>query len=187
MNPARPYLEATTLVVVWMAAARLFRLDPNAYLVLGVPLVVCFQRLLRRQPIRKLWVRDAESFRLDGPGLAIAAALMLMPGYELFAVGLPTRQWSVILWMLCCLAGAVFAAFALRRQTAAALRRALPAFGVTLLIGGAIMASSALANGRSAGFAPARLVFLLQQFFLYFPVCFALRSSNPERTGTQWF
>jgi hypothetical protein len=39
-----------------MAAGWIFRLDANAYLVLGVPLVVLFQLFIRLQPLRNLWL-----------------------------------------------------------------------------------------------------------------------------------
>jgi hypothetical protein len=174
MNSWRRYIEVAACALAWIAAGFAFHLDPNAYLILGVPLVGLFQVLVRRQPLQKLWVRDASWFRLDLPGIALAAGMMLVPGYELLAHALPGRNWSVILWMVCCLAGALFAAFALRNQRAAAARGALPAFGMSLVLGSIVMASAALANGRSAGVPPGRVFFLLKEFLLFFPVCFVL-------------
>jgi hypothetical protein len=65
-----------------MAAGWIFHLDVNAYLLLGVPLVVLFQLVIRRQPLRSLWARDAASFRLGLVWAVIAALLILTPGYD---------------------------------------------------------------------------------------------------------
>jgi hypothetical protein len=65
MNRYRHVLEVALLVLIWMAAGWVFRLDANAYLVLGVPLVAAFQLLIRRQGLQRLWVREADAFRLD--------------------------------------------------------------------------------------------------------------------------
>ena len=56
------YLAVTLFVAAWMAGGWLFRLDPNVYLLLGVPLPVLFQWLVRRRPIRALWVREASPY-----------------------------------------------------------------------------------------------------------------------------
>jgi membrane protease YdiL (CAAX protease family) len=174
MSSLRRYIAVAAFVLAWIAAGFGFHLDPESYLVLGVPLVALFQVLVRRQPLQKLWVRGAESFRLDGKGLALAAALMVVPGAALFVDALPSGRPSFVVWMLCSVAGAVFAAFALRNQRAAAARRALLALGFALLIGGAIMVHAAVRNDRSPGVAPGRIGVLLGEFLLLFPVCFVL-------------
>src|SRR5437773_9056998 len=116
MPGARKYIEVLIFVVVWMAAGWIFHLDVNAYLLLGVPLVVLFQLFVARRPLRNLWVRDATAFRLGLIGIVLAALLILAPGYDLFFVALPKKSWVVTSWFLCAMAGAVFAAFALSRQ-----------------------------------------------------------------------
>ena len=188
-------------VVVWMAAGWIFHLDANAYLLLGVPLVVLFQLFIGRRPLRNLWARDATSFRLGLIGVVIAALLMLVPGYDLFFVALPNKSWVVALWLVCAMAGAVFAAFALRRQRSSDARRGLPSFVAAVLIGIGIMAASALAGHHSIGFPLPKLVFLLRQFLLYFTACFALEEvafrgaldlhvcrprSNGQASGSPW-
>jgi len=54
MPAARKYTEVLIFVVVWMAAGWIFHLDVNAYLLLGVPLVVLFQLFVARRPLRNL-------------------------------------------------------------------------------------------------------------------------------------
>ena len=94
----------------------------------------CLSAVHRRRPLRHLWVRDATSFRLGLIGILLAALLILIPGYDLFFVELPKRSWLVALWLVCAMAGAVFAAFAFGRQRASAARRGLPSFMVAILL-----------------------------------------------------
>jgi membrane protease YdiL (CAAX protease family) len=174
MPDARRYIEVLIFVVMWMAAGWVFHLDDNAYLLLGFPLVVLFQLFIARRPLRTLWVRDATTFRLGLVGIVLAAFLILVPGYDLFFVALPTKSWVVASWFLCAMAGAVFAAFALSRQRASAARQALPSFLAALLIGIATAASIAVFTHHSIVFPLPKLIFLVKQFLLYFTVCFAV-------------
>lgn len=66
------------MVIGW-----LFHLDANSYLVVGVPLVVVFQLFVRKQPLAKLWVRDAARFRLGVFGIILALALTILPAVRL--------------------------------------------------------------------------------------------------------
>ncbi len=174
MNEIRRYLESAAFVLIWMLVGWLLRLDANVYLLLGVPLVALFQLLLRRQGLQRLWARYAVNFRLDLPGVAIAVALMVVPGRFLIVEALPTRQWPIILWFVCCLAGAVFAAFALRNQSWLVARRALPAFALVVWCGCTIMVAAALARQRSPIIGSAGAISMLKSFALFFPVCFVL-------------
>ena len=69
------YFAVILFVAAWMAAGWLLRLDPNLYLVLGVPLTVLFQRLVRRQPTQALWVREAPPLGLGWKGIVIALCI----------------------------------------------------------------------------------------------------------------
>ena len=174
MPGARKYIEVLIFVVVWMAAGWIFHLDTNGYLLLGVPLVVLFQLFIGRRPLRNLWVRDATTFRLGLIGVVLAALLILAPGYDLFFVALPKKSWVIASWLLCAMAGGVFAAFALSRQRASAAREGLPSFVAALLIGIGITAVLAVARHHSIGFPLSKLAFLVKQFLLYFTACFAV-------------
>ena len=174
MDAARKYIQVLAFVAVWMALGWIFRLGTNSYLLIGVPLVVVFQRFVRQRPLRQLWVRDAAAFRLGPGGIVIAVLLILAPGYDLIFVAVPKRLWVVGLWLLCALAGAVFAAFAITQQRASAARRGLPSFISAVLIGIAIMAASAFANHHGVGVPLSKLSLLLKQFLLYFAVTFVL-------------
>ena len=174
MNATRKYIEVLTFVALWMAFGWIFNLDTNSYLLIGIPLVVLFQRFVCQRPLRQLWVRDAAAFRLGPVGIVIAVLLILAPGYDFIFVAVPKKSWIVALWLLCAMAGAVFAAFAITQQRASAARRALPSFISAVLIGVAIMAASALANHHDIGVPFSKLFLLLKQFLLYFAVTFVL-------------
>jgi hypothetical protein len=59
------YIAVVLFVAAWMACGWLLRLDPNTYLVLGIPLTILFQWLVRRRPIQALWVREAPPLDSD--------------------------------------------------------------------------------------------------------------------------
>jgi membrane protease YdiL (CAAX protease family) len=108
------YAAVILFIAIWMACGWLLRLDPNLYLVLGVPLTVLFQWLVRRQPILALWVREAPPFTLGWKGMAFAVALSVLPLASL--VGSAVEQdWGGTLHSLCSAIGAVGAAYALRQ------------------------------------------------------------------------
>jgi membrane protease YdiL (CAAX protease family) len=174
MDAARRYFETLAFVALWMALGWIFHLDTNSYLLIGVPLVVLFQRFVRQRPLRQLWVRDAAAFRLGKGGIVIAVLLMLAPGYDLIFVAVPKKLWIVALWLFCALAGAVFGGFAITQQRASAARRGLPSFITAVLIGIAIMAASALASRHDIGVPLSKLFLLLKQFLLYFSVSLVL-------------
>ena len=48
MDVARKYIEVLAFVALWMALGWIFHLDTNSYLLIGVPLVVLFQRFVRQ-------------------------------------------------------------------------------------------------------------------------------------------
>lgn len=61
-------LQVCAFVGIWMWLGFGLHLTPDAYLLLGVPLTAIFQWLVRRQPIRALWVREAPAFQLGLSG-----------------------------------------------------------------------------------------------------------------------
>jgi membrane protease YdiL (CAAX protease family) len=111
-SPATRHVAVLLFVAAWMAAGWLLRLDVNTYLVLGVPLTVLFQRLVRRRPLRALWVREAPPISREWKGIA-ATALSVVPLLSLAGAAVD-GDWGGILFGLCSLVGAVGAAYALR-------------------------------------------------------------------------
>ena len=71
--------EATSIVALYALLGFALHLDANAYLVLGVPLAIGFQRLVARRPMRAAWVRDGAPFRLERRLVMRAIAFALAP------------------------------------------------------------------------------------------------------------
>lgn len=112
-RPVRSFVEVVSFVAAWMTCGWLFTLDSSAYLVLGVPCTILFQRFVRRRPLRTLWVREAPPFRLGGGGIAIASILSVMPLLELAAT-MTQPDLGGTLFSTCGVVGAIGAAYAMR-------------------------------------------------------------------------
>jgi lysylphosphatidylglycerol synthetase-like protein (DUF2156 family) len=75
----RRLVEYGVLAVVWIGLGLVLSLGLVPFLLLGAPLLVLFQ-LVRRQPLRRLWSRDADSFARGWAGkLLVAAVLVVLP------------------------------------------------------------------------------------------------------------
>jgi membrane protease YdiL (CAAX protease family) len=173
MTRSRRYLQAVAFVALWLAIGLLFHLDPNCYLLVGVPLVVLFQIGVRREPLVKLWVRDATHFRLGAWGILLALGLAALPALDLVR-GFRTAPWAILLWQLCCIAGAVVAGFSLCRFTQTQFRALVFCLATAGVIGCAMQVGVAVAQKHSLAITVSRTMFCAKQFLLYFPVCFTL-------------
>ena len=136
----RRSIEAGTFVAVWVAAGYLLPLNSNGYLLLGIPLTLAFQVLVRRRPLRELFAADTSRFTLDRRGVLLAVTLAVVPGY--YAVrSLTQEDWVTAGWYAAATAGAACAAFAIRATTvrsvvrSAALPVAVGASGMTVVYG----------------------------------------------------
>jgi membrane protease YdiL (CAAX protease family) len=171
------YYAVILFLVAWMAAGWLLRLDPNLYLVFGVPLTVLFQWLVRRQPIRALWVREAPPLRLGWKGIVIALALAIV-SLASFVGSAVEHEWGGVLHSLCSVAGTVGAAYALRQFRREHLRPLLWCLLITLGLD-AIQWSLFLGFGLVAirpidGGVPERVVVALLSLLQYVAVLFAV-------------
>jgi membrane protease YdiL (CAAX protease family) len=165
---ARRWVEGVLFVAAWVGMGWSLRLDGNSYLLLGVPLTVAFQLAVCRAPLGALWVRGAPPPRRGW--LLPALALAVLPGIAM-AEELGRRDWVVAGWMLSAMGGAFAAGYALRH-----LRRdsARP-FLLCLLTAGSIGVLIVVVNRFvSDNRLPPRPLTGLNDFLLYFPVCFAL-------------
>jgi membrane protease YdiL (CAAX protease family) len=133
----RRILDAVTFVGVWVAAGYLLPLDSNGYLLLGIPLTVGFQVLVRRRPLRELFASGASRFSWGAKGLVLAAALAVVPGYYA-ARALTGGDAALIGWYLAAVVGALLAAFALR---AGSVRGALRSAALPIAVGSGGMAT----------------------------------------------
>lgn len=160
-------------VGLWMAAGWLLRLDANTYLLLGVPLTAAFQIFVRRQPLRALWVRDAPPFRIDLPYLLIAAALAILPLWDITHIGM--RGGPVIfLWNLCAVLGAPAGAYAIRNYSKAAGIRPFTTPLPAILLLSALMAAGVVSKMGWGVFDLSDIVTMLRWSLLYFAVGFLL-------------
>ena len=174
MDGARRYIEVLAFVALWMALGWTFHLDTNSYLLIGVSVgralpavrssAATAAALGSRCGGFSTWPRWKCNRRASYPRAWI----------RLNFRRIPEKSWIVVLWFLCAVAGAVFAAFAITQQRASAARPALPSFISAVLIGMAIMAASALASHHDIGVPLSKLSLLLKQFLLYFTVTFVL-------------
>lgn len=169
----RRTVEAVAFVGVSMMAGYLLHLSSDAYLLLGIPLTIGFQLLVRRRPLRELFARTTTRFSLDKKGFALAAGLTLVPGY-FAARALVDSDWTLFGWYLAAIAGAFAAAFALRAGSmwaavrSAALPIAIGAGGMALVYG-----TMHIATGAPLSVAAA-LAAVAKYTALYFPATFLL-------------
>ncbi len=174
-------VQAVVFVGIWMAIGWLLHLDGNSYLVVGVPLVVIFQLLVRKKPLVTLWMRDATCFRLNAVGIILAFGFAISPAVKLIQT-VRSASWPShvpeILWYGCCIAGAFGAAFGFCHFT----RQTRKALGFCLLTAGVIGCATMLLHVFAAWALQHEPPVLnwnkamigLQSFVLYVPVCFVL-------------
>ena len=167
------YVVVLAVVSVWMALGWLLHLNPNQYLLLGVPLLWFFQVAIARRPISELWIRPSAPAPFVWWSVPVAILFMIAPG-----LGLVDRwagaAWEVRLWYVCALAGAVPLAFALTRFSRATLKSLLLCLATGGLLGMGYMLLIAFFRGRLGDLTWAQLEHGGQQFLLYLTVCFVL-------------
>ncbi|WP_372594192.1 type II CAAX prenyl endopeptidase Rce1 family protein [Actinotalea sp.] len=169
----RARVEAVAFVAVWVASGYALHLDANAYLLLGIPLTLGFQVLVRRRPVRELFAAGATRFRLSTRGLALALALAAVPAvfaWRALAGGDP----ALVCWYLAAVVGAFAAAFALG---VGSVRAALRAAATPIAIGSGGMAlvygALHLATGTPVS-ATGAVAAVATYTALYFPATFLL-------------
>ena len=169
----RRSLEAVAFVAVWVVAGYLLPISANAYLLLGIPLTIGFQVLVRRRPLRELFAGNTTRFALGRRGVAIAAALAVVPGYHALQAA-TGGEWTLLGWYLAAMAGAVCAAFSLRASSVSAALRsaALPiAIGSTGMA--VVFGVIHIASGTPLPVVAA-LTAVAKYTALYFPATFLL-------------
>ena len=180
--------------MLWIGTGLALDLDGRLYIALGIPFVIAFQLVVRRRPLRDLWVRDGDSFRLDRRGRRIAAVLVIYPVIAM-AIFLLQSQWLNAMMAGCAVPGAFAAAYALRRQDTRlwhpALRAALLAtvIGLGWMVALIVPAIDADAYPRWASWSRG-----LHSLLLYLPVAFVLEEvafrgavdAHVHRPGESW-
>ena len=167
----RRTIEAAVFVALWMAAGWLLPIGSNGYLLLGIPLTVIFQVVVRCRPLRELYATGP--IALDRRGLAIATALAIVPAWHTVRA-LAAGEWTLLGWYVAAVAGAVCAADSLR---AISIRGSLRAAALPLAIGsGGFALTFGLAHVATGIPVPvsAAMVALAKYSALYFPASFLL-------------
>lgn len=164
--------EAILFIAQWMAFGWCAHLRPDDYLLAGVPLLIGFQVLVRKQPLVKLWVRDADRFRLNRFGVMIAVAFAVMPVIDAIRDG--GHSWSRSLWYGACIFGALGVGFSVSRFNRTTVKALYFCLATAGTIGIALMILGALIKKHSLVPTPGRIIFCAHQFLLYFPVSFVL-------------
>jgi hypothetical protein len=165
----RRWAAGIAFVAIWIGLGWWPGLDTNLYLLMGIPLTIVFQRSVRGEPLRAMWVREAPSMGkiwiIPAVVLAILPAVCLV---EAIGVG----YWIIAGWMLAAVVGSVGAGYALAHLRRSALRPFVMCQITAGLMGtGMMMAARTMAHVHRPV-----LSFHegLRDFLLYFPVCFAL-------------
>lgn len=167
----RRTIEAAGFVTVWMAAGWLLPIDSNGYLLLGIPLTVIFQVVVRRRPLRELYATGSPA--LDRRGLALATVLAVVPAWHAVR-SLATGEWTLLGWCVAAVAGAVCAAYSLR---ATSIRHSLRSAALPLAVGsGGFALTFGLVHVVTGIPVPvsAAIVALAKYSALYFPASFLL-------------
>lgn len=173
-SQVRRAIEITAAVGIWIALGITLHLSVNAYLLLGIPLTAGFQWVVRREPLRALWLRDAPPLRLDAAGWVIAALLAAYPFYR-FVVDLRTGLHPAKLgFYLSAVAGSFAAAYALRNFHRAMVRPLVLCLVIAGGIGITFMVGGALAGGLAHRTLSQRFSVGLSSLLLYVPIAFVL-------------
>src|SRR5665213_209642 len=101
----RPYRFASSAIFIgiWMALGLVFHPDVNTYLLIGVPLTLVFQLVVKREPLAALWVRSAPKMQLNAKLLLAITLLLVEPLHTLFKQYLHHAPAPYIHWDIACL------------------------------------------------------------------------------------
>jgi hypothetical protein len=164
----RRWGEGIVFAATWTGLGWSLGIDANAYLLLGVPLTIAFQRYVRGEPLRAMWVREAPP--LGRWWIVPTAVLGILPAVSLVGA-IVYRRWIIGGWMLAAVGGSVGAGYALMHLRRSAMRP----FLMCQLTAGAMGIGLAIAARAMAEIdRPPLLQMGLHDFLLYLPACFAL-------------
>ncbi len=144
-------LIAAGVVALYMVLGWGLRLDGNAYLVMGIPLLLVFQVFVARRPLTELWLKQPPARFFTVMGLLFAVPFLIYPVWCLIAewkgMGWPERLWSI---------AAVAGTFPLGATLGRANRRTWLALLGCVLTGGVLGMGMMLASSclRHHGFHP---------------------------------
>jgi hypothetical protein len=121
----RRALEATAFLGAWMVIGFVLRLDPNSYLLLGLPITIIFQLLVRKAPLRALWVRKAPPLdigKLKPAAQLVAIAFATANMVLLYKYYFASHSWILVLYELVAILGSIPLAYAIHNFTKQMIR-----------------------------------------------------------------
>jgi len=142
-------IETIVVVAIWVALGISLHLSLRSYLLLGIPLTAAFQWIVRRKPLRALWLRDPVGSRFDSRAWIIAAFLIIVPVGSLVRDVQSHSPNANKLFDLAAVGGAFAVAYALRNFHRTTIRPLMLCLAIAGGIGIAIM----VAAGFGVGFA----------------------------------
>jgi membrane protease YdiL (CAAX protease family) len=169
------YMQCILFVGIWITLGFVLNLDPNSYLLIGIPMMIAFQLFVRKKPVYQLWVRDGSSFQLDKLGILIAGCLMIYPCFRLVSQ-LINNEWGPgMLWNVAGIMGAVAAAYSIRQFRKETFRHTLLCLTTSGVISISLFTLAYFAQTTllHKQFQPSLLTGI-KSLLLYFPVCFML-------------
>jgi membrane protease YdiL (CAAX protease family) len=154
----------------------LLNMSGNVYLLFGIPLTAAFQLLVRRKPIKDLWVRDGPGLSLRTVSLWLAIPLAIVPIYHLILSVVKGQGIGFFFYALAAIVGAGAAAYALgqfRRQTWIYLGLCV----ATASLIGILLTTAAAWHDASATHPTGvhlrpNILFGIESFLLYIPALF---------------
>jgi membrane protease YdiL (CAAX protease family) len=164
---------ATLVIGGYIALGFAFRLEAEAYLLLGIPITIGFQILVVRRPLRSLWLRQALPMTFTPRSMVAIVVLAIAPAI-VAAGGIRDGDLALGAWGLAAMVGAVGAVYALRTMDRDAVRSTIRTTLVTGAVLVGIMVAYRLAtggfNGNLAGAVTTTVISLLT----YLPVVFVV-------------
>lgn len=172
-SPHARYLVVAIVVFLWMALGWSFRLDPNSYLLLGIPLLIVFQTAVARRPISELWLKRHPRFKMPWWAYLLAA---LVAAYPLMILATAWRLlgWPERIWMASAALGAFPLAFTISHFNRSMVKPFLICGATAGVLGVGMMLLSSLAMHRPVVWGFSLLRTGSGQFALYLPICFVL-------------
>jgi hypothetical protein len=175
------YLVTALAVAVYMALGFVLNVGATSdsevgYLVLGIPIMLLFQTLVSRRPIRALWVRDARPFQLDPQTIGIGVLLAIAPAVVTVQSTQQGQVWET-LYGIAGIGGAFAAAYALRAMRGTTVRQLLYCLGTAGAIGIVVWVVEDLSLAHlhhQSPLAHASLLTGVGYFLLYVPIIFVV-------------
>ena len=151
-GPIRRWIEALAFVGVWVAAGELLNMSSNTYLLFGIPLTAGFKLLVRKRPIKDLWVQGGPGLSPRSVSFKLAILLAIAPFVYLAVYVAKGQGVDYILYALAAIVGAGAVAYALgqfRRETWRYLGLCLSAAGLLGVLLVIVFSMSAARYGAS--------------------------------------